>query len=130
MTVTLATLAWCFAQADSTNAAVQLSAGIGVTALVAANMYVIFFNLSWGPVMWVMLGEMFPNQMRGSALAVAGAAQWLANFVVSSSFPWLAHHIGLPITYGAYAGFALLSSFFVRAAVYETKGMELEAMKG
>lgn len=130
MTLTLGMLAWCFAQAHTNGGVVQLPSGVGVTALVAANLYVVFFNLSWGPVMWVMLGEMFPNQMRGSALAVAGAAQWLANFAVSSSFPWLAHQIGLPITYGAYAGFALLSFLFVRAAVKETKGIELEAMKG
>lgn len=64
--------------------------GVGTMALYAANICVIFFNLSWEPVMWVMLGDMFPNQMRGSALAVAGAAQWLANFAVSSSFAWLA----------------------------------------
>jgi SP family sugar:H+ symporter-like MFS transporter len=80
--------------------------------------------------MWVMLGEMFPNQMRGSALAVAGAAQWLANFAVSFSFPWLAKNVGLPVTYGAYATFALISFFFVRAYVQETKGVELEAMQG
>ena len=90
----------------------------------------VFFNLSWGPVMWVMLGEMFPNQMRGSALAVAGAAQWMANFAVSSSFPWLSKNIGLPVTYGAYTAFALLSFLFVRRFVHETKGVELEAMQG
>ena len=130
MTVTLATLAWCFAQADTSAGAVQLPPGVGVAALLAANAYVIFFNLSWGPVMWVMLGEMFPNQIRGSALAVAGAAQWLANFAVSSSFPWLASQVGLPVTYGAYAGFALLSFLFVRTAVRETRGIELEDMQG
>jgi SP family sugar:H+ symporter-like MFS transporter len=80
--------------------------------------------------MWVMLGEMFPNQMRGSALAVAGAAQWTANFAVSSSFPWLSKNIGLPVTYGAYTVFALLSFLFVRRFVHETKGVELEAMQG
>jgi MFS transporter, SP family, sugar:H+ symporter len=79
--------------------------------------------------MWVMLGEMFPNQMRGSALAVAGAAQWTANFAVSSSFPWLSKNIGLPVTYGAYTVFALLSFLFVRRFVHETKGVELEAMQ-
>ena len=49
----------------------QLTHNMGLVALVAANAYVIFFNGTWGPVMWVMLGEMFPNQIRGSALAVA-----------------------------------------------------------
>jgi SP family sugar:H+ symporter-like MFS transporter len=68
--------------------------------------------------------------MRGSALAVAGAAQWLANFLVSSSFPWLAKNVGLPGTYGAYAAFALLSFVFVQTMIRETKGIELEAMEG
>ena len=80
--------------------------------------------------MWVMLGEMFPNQMRGSALAVAGAAQWSANFLVSSSFPWLAKNLGLSVTYGMYTLGALLSLIFVAMAVRETKGIELEAMEG
>lgn len=130
MTATLGILAWAFAQATTTGGHVSLPAGVGTTALVAANVYVVFFNLSWGPVMWVMLGEMFPNQMRGSALAVAGAAQWLANFAVSSSFPWLAKNIGLPVTYAAYTVFALISFVFVLRAVHETKGRELEAMQG
>ncbi|HSI17148.1 MAG TPA: sugar porter family MFS transporter [Sphingomonas sp.] len=130
MTVTLGALCWCFAQASFIDGHLTLPAGVGPIALIAANAYVVFFNLSWGPVMWVMLGEMFPNQMRGSALAVAGAAQWLANFMVSFSFPWLAKNIGLPVTYGGYATFALISFFFVRAYVRETKGVELEAMQG
>ena len=101
-----------------------------MAALVSANLYVVFFNLSWGPVMWVMLGEMFPNQIRGSGLAVAGFAQWMANYAISVSFPVLAASIGLVITYGLYALAALVSFFFVRAMVHETKGMELEHMQG
>jgi SP family sugar:H+ symporter-like MFS transporter len=76
------------------------------------------------------LGEMFPNQIRGSGLAVAGAAQWLANFAVSMSFPWAAKNIGLPVTYGFYAAFAFLSILFVLKMVHETKGTELEDMVG
>lgn len=130
MAVTLGILAWSFTQGSIVAGHLVLPDGVGTTALFAANVYVVFFNLSWGPVMWVMLGEMFPNQMRGSALAVAGAAQWIANFVVSSSFPWLAKNVGLPVTYGAYTAFALLSFLFVRTYVRETKGIELEAMQG
>ena len=58
---------------------------MGMVALIAANLYVIFFNGTWGPVMWVMLGEMFPNQIRGSALAVAGFAQWFANYLIAQT---------------------------------------------
>ena len=57
-----------------------LSPSAGIAALVAANAFVFCFNFSWGPVMWVMLGEIFPNTLRGSALALAGLAQWTANF--------------------------------------------------
>jgi MFS transporter, SP family, sugar:H+ symporter len=77
-----------------------------------------------------MLGEMFPNQIRGSGLAVAGAAQWLANFAISFSFPWLAKNIGLPVTYGFYTLCAAISVLFVLTMVYETKGRELEDMTG
>lgn len=130
MALTLGALAWCFAHDQFIGGKLLLPAAVGTAALIAANLYVVFFNLSWGPVMWVMLGEMFPNRMRGSALAVAGAAQWLANFAVSSSFPWLAKNVGLSWTYVAYATFAAASCVFVHSAVRETKGLELEHMPG
>ncbi len=130
MTITLGILTFCFADGSFVAGKLVLPPGIGTLALVAANAYVVFFNFSWGPVMWVMLGEMFPNQMRGSGLAVAGAAQWLANFLVSFSFPWLAKNIGLPITYGFYTAGAFFSIIFVIRMVYETRGRELEDMAG
>lgn len=130
MAVTLAILTICFASGSFVGDNLVLPEGVGTIALFAANIYVIFFNFSWGPVMWVMLGEMFPNQIRGSGLAVAGAAQWTANFAVSMSFPWLAKNIGLPVTYGFYAGFAFISIIFVLKMVHETKGTELEDMVG
>ena len=97
---------------------------------VAANAYVVFFNISWGPVMWVMLGEMFPNQIRGSGLAVAGAAQWTANFAVTVTFPILLAAAGLAATYSIYLVAAVISVFFVFRYVHETKGKELEQMQG
>ena len=131
MTVTLTAMALCFATArHGADGGLHLPAGIGLIALIAANAYTVLFNLSWGPVMWVLLGEMFPNQIRGSALAVSGAAQWLCNFLVSLSFPWLAANLGLPLTYAIYALSAALSLWFVAAAVRETRGVELEAMAG
>lgn len=128
MALTLAVMAWCFSQATGTGADLQLPGNIGPVALVAANLYVVFFGVSWGPVVWVLLGEMFPNRIRAIALAVAAAAQWLANFAITATFPMLAE-IGLDFAYGLYAAFALLSLVFVLAAVRETKGMELEAMR-
>ncbi len=130
MAVTLGVLTWCFSVGTFIDGKLTLPDGVGTIALYAANFYVIFFNFSWGPVMWVMLGEMFPNQIRGSGLAVAGAAQWLANFAISFSFPWLAKNIGLPVTYGFYTVCAALSVLFVISMVYETKGRELEDMAG
>ncbi|MFD1611489.1 sugar porter family MFS transporter [Sphingomonas tabacisoli] len=131
MAATLATVAWAFSTAVTDAAgAVSLPGSNGLIALVAANLYTVFFNMSWGPIMWVMLGEMFPNQLRGSGLAVAGFAQWIANATVSVSFPTLATSPGLAVTYVGYAVFALISYFFTRAMVHETKGLELEEMKG
>jgi SP family sugar:H+ symporter-like MFS transporter len=129
MAVTLGILTWCFSTATTVNGALHLADNTGVIALFAANAYVVFFNLSWGPVMWVMLGEMFPNQMRGSALAVCGFAQWIANFAISVSFPALAA-ISLPMTYGFYALSAVVSFFLVQKLIKETRGTELENMVG
>lgn len=129
MTATLALMAWCFAQAGAgAGGELQLPEPWGATALVAANLYVVFFGMSWGPVVWVLLGEMFPNRIRAIALAVAASAQWLANFAITSSFPRLAE-FGLSFAYGLYAAFALLSLLFVVYAVRETKGLELEQMR-
>ncbi|GAA3259382.1 hypothetical protein GCM10020258_21120 [Sphingomonas yabuuchiae] len=131
MAVTLAIVAYAFSTAvTGADGAVSLPGNNGVIALVAANLYVIFFNASWGPVMWVMLGEMFPNQIRGSGLAVSGFAQWIANAAISVSFPALAVSPGLSVTYFGYAFFAAVSFFFVRAMVNETRGRELEDMAG
>ena len=130
MAVTLASMAWVFSSADNTGGHLHLIGSAGPIALVAANLYVIFFNVSWGPVMWVMLGEMFPNQIRGSALAVSGLAQWLANFAITMTFPMLLSGIGLGGAYGLYAFFAIVSVIFVVKCIHETKGMELEQMQG
>jgi len=130
MAVTLGAMTWAFSGA-ATDAAGNLVLGetAGYVALVAANLYVIFFNFSWGPVMWVMLGEMFPNQMRGSALAVAGLAQWGANYLVVQSFPAMADW-SLAGTYAIYTASAVISIFLVRSFIQETKGKELEEMQG
>ena len=129
MAVTLGVVAWCFSQGAIIDGSLHLPDPIGLIALIAANAYVVFFNFSWGPVMWVMLGEMFPNQMRGSALAVAGFAQWIANFAISVTFPTMAA-FSLVATYGFYAVSALISFFLVQAWVKETRGRELEDMTG
>lgn len=108
----------------------HLSDTMGIIALLAANAYVFFFNISWGPVMWVMLGEMFPNQIRGSGLAISGLFQWGSNFGITLTFPMLLGSIGLAGAYGLYTIASVISAFFVAYMVHETKGLELEEMQG
>ena len=106
---------------------VPVLGSMGPIAIVAANLYVVFFGCSWGPVVWVMLGEMFNNKIRAMALGVAAAAQWIANFLVSTTFPPL-KEAGLGLAYGLYTLFAVLATIFVIKFVKETKGKELEEM--
>ena len=132
MAVTLGLVAFAFSTGALVDGSLKLSTSMGLLALIAANIYVVFFNFSWGPVMWVMLGEMFPNQIRGSGLAVAGFFQWIANFVITLTFPIMLALPGVGLTgaYGVYTVFAIISIFFVVWAVKETKGKELEDMQG
>jgi SP family sugar:H+ symporter-like MFS transporter len=132
MTVALGTMALAFSfaelvTADDGSTSAQLGAPWSIIALIAANLFVVGFGATWGPVVWVLLGEMFPNRIRASALAVAAAAQWLANFFISTTFP-IFSSISLTFAYGFYAFFSLLSFFFVLWRVKETKGRELEEM--
>jgi MFS transporter, SP family, sugar:H+ symporter len=130
MAVTLFVMVYAFAQGALVDGALVLPGHSGMIAVIAANLYVIFFNVSWGPVMWVMLGEMFPNQIRGSALAVCGFAQWFANYLIAQSFPVMLTGMGLAASYSFYAVCAVISFFLVQKFINETKGKELEAMEG
>ena len=131
MALTLGAMTWAFSNGSLDAAGnLSLTQNFGMVAVVAANLYVIFFNVSWGPVMWVMLGEMFPNQLRGSALAVCGLAQWGANYAVVQTFPGMASGWGLAPTYLFYTISAAVSFFLVRAFIKETAGKELEEMEG
>lgn len=128
MFLSLATMTWLFSQAplDAAGSPV-LTGNAGVAALIAANAFVVFFGMSWGPAVWVLLGEMFNNKIRGTALGVAAAAQWLANFAISTTFPAMAA-VGLWFAYGFYTVAALASLLFVLRLVPETRGVELEDM--
>jgi SP family sugar:H+ symporter-like MFS transporter len=130
MAVTLFAMVYAFSQGALVDGKLVLPGQTGMIAVVAANLYVIFFNVSWGPVMWVMLGEMFPNQIRGSALAVCGFAQWFANYLIAQAFPIMLAGIGLAASYSFYAVCAVISFFLVQRFIQETKGKELEAMEG
>ena len=131
MAITLGILVVAFFNATTAaDGSLSLDGIFGPMALIAANLYVVFFNGSWGPVMWVMLGEMFPNQIRGTGLAVSGLAQWGSNFGITITFPVLLGSIGLGGAYGLYTACAVLSIFFVAGMVHETRGIELEKMQG
>src|SRR5207248_5749451 len=126
---TLAIMAIVFATAPTGAAGrPELNRGAAVIGLFAANLYIVAFGVSWGPVMWVLLGEMFPNRLRGAALAVSGATNWAANFAVTVTFLPLLKCAGLASAYGLYAGAALISFLFVWFTVRETKGKTLEQM--
>ena len=129
MAVTLGAMAAVFATARvGVNGTPLLTHGAAVTGLVAANLYIVAFAMSWGPVMWVLLGEMFPNRMRGAALAVSGATNWVTNFIVTVTFLPLLNVAGLAGAYVLYAVAAVVSLPFVWALVRETRGKALEQM--
>ena len=130
MAITLSLMVYAFANGEMDSSGNLDLGSYGTLALIAANAYVVMFNFSWGPVMWVLLGEMFPNQMRGSGLAIAGLAQWGANFAITLSFPIMLGSIGLIGAYGFYAICAGISVVFVSKYVFETRGKTLEEMQG
>lgn len=129
MTVTLATMAIIFGTARVVDGNPVLEGAQGPIALIAANLFVVSFGMSWGPVTWVLLGEIFPNRMRAAALSVAAGGQWVANWIITVTFPGL-KDVSLALAYGLYALFALLSLLFVYKFITETKGKQLEDMQG
>ncbi|WP_165725424.1 sugar porter family MFS transporter [Pseudoalteromonas sp. SA25] len=129
MFISLSALTYIFGSAGLDDAGkLALSDNMGTFALIMANLFVVFFGLSWGPVVWVLLGEMFNNRIRGAALAVAASAQWIANFAITMTFPIMLANIGLAGAYGFYALSALISIFFVVKYIKETRGKTLESM--
>ncbi|TXL85014.1 sugar porter family MFS transporter [Streptomyces sp. IB2014 016-6] len=127
MTVSLALAAWAFSYKSGSGTDISIPNTQGTVALVAAHSFVLFFALSWGVVVWVLLGEMFPGRIRAAALGVAASAQWIANWAVTVTFPTLSDW-DLSGAYVIYSGFALLSIFFILKWIPETKGKALEEM--
>ena len=127
MAATLGLCAWMFSYGSHVNGKTTMPKAQGIVALIGANAYVFFFAMSWGVVVWVLLGEMFPNRIRALALSVAASAQWLANWLVTVSFPSLSRW-SLAGAYSLYAIAAAISIPFVYYLVRETKGKTLESM--
>ncbi len=108
---------------------------MGLLSLIFMLLYTAGFAFSWGPVVWVMLSEIFPNKIRGKAMAVAVAAQWIANYLISSTFPilnkssWLNHYFNHAFAYWLYGFMGVLAAIFVYKMLPETKGKTLEEME-
>jgi SP family xylose:H+ symportor-like MFS transporter len=110
------------------------SGTVGTAALIAVVAYIAGFALSWGPVVWVLLSEIFPNPIKGKAMALAVAAQWIANLFVSWSFKVLDGNSTLNamfnhgFAYWIYGAMSFIAAWFVWRYVPETKGHRLEAI--
>ena len=108
---------------------------VGLSSLIFMMIYVASFALSWGPVVWVMLAEMYPNNIRSTAMAIAVAVQWAANYLVSWTFPIMDKHSVLNslfnhgFSYWLYAVMSILAAVFVWKMVPETKQKSLEEME-
>lgn len=108
----------------------------GVLALILMLVYVACFGFSWGPVVWVLLSEIFPNKIRGKVMAIAVASQWISNYLVSWTFPMMDKNTYLldkfhhGFAYWIYGLMSLLAMYFVWKYVPETKGKTLEEMEG
>jgi len=101
---------------------------IGIWTLVFIVVFTASFMMSWGPICWVYISELFPNKIRGQAVAIAVAAQWTANYVISSTYPPMMEYSST-LTYAFYCLMALLSALFVWKMVPETKGKSLEEIE-
>ncbi|WP_159951714.1 D-xylose transporter XylE [Polaribacter septentrionalilitoris] len=114
---------------------VFFSGATGYLALGCMMLYVASFALSWGPVTWVLLSEIFPNKIRGKAMAIAVAAQWISNYLVSLTFPMMNDNSALTeqfnhgFAYWVYGAMSLLAMWFVWKYIPETKGKTLEEME-
>ncbi|MDR1527019.1 MAG: D-xylose transporter XylE [Dysgonamonadaceae bacterium] len=99
----------------------------GIVPVLSIIVYAAFFMMSWGPVCWVLISEIFPNTIRGQAVALAVAFQWIFNYIVSSTFPPL-YDFSPMVAYGLYGAMCILAAVFVWKWVPETKGKTLEEM--
>jgi sugar porter (SP) family MFS transporter len=122
MFVALTVMAYAFSQP-------HLSGSLGTIALVSMMAYVGCFAFSFGPILWLLISEIFPLPVRGAGMSVSTLANWVGNFAVSQSFLGLVERLGSPATFGAYAALCIVTIIFVRAMVPETKQELLEQVR-
>lgn len=128
MTLFLAVAALGFANAQQSADGLTLVGIWAPITIVAVYAFYLSFCGTWGPAMWVVLGEVFPNSIRGVGIAVATAFNWIGNFFVSTTFPSFQNGLGVGPAYLLYAVFSLLSLLFVWKMLPETNGVALEDM--
>ncbi len=103
-------------------------AELKLLCMISIMLYSVSFMYSWGPICWVLIAEVFPNTIRGAAVAIAVAFQWIFNWIVSTSFVPMANSMGYMFTYSLYGVICILAAVFVWRLVPETKGKTLEDM--
>lgn len=102
---------------------------VGIVTLLCLVTFILSFGISWGPVVWVMLPEVLPLGVRGTAMGVANLLHWLANILVALTFPVLLEAMGMGPLFLIFAGIGICSFWFVAAKVTETKGRSLEQIE-
>jgi SP family sugar:H+ symporter-like MFS transporter len=127
MVLALGALAFSFSTATGAGDNVSLGRSAAITALIAMNVFALAFGVTWGPVMWVMLSELFNSNVRTTAVAVCTAVNWMTNWAVTRTFPLLAE-AGLHLAYGLYTVFAALALIFVLKALPETSKRSLSCL--
>jgi len=101
----------------------------GPLVLVLTLLYIAFFAMTQGPILWVVISEIFPNRIRGRAMAIATAALWIADFAVSLSFPVIADKLHESFAFWLYAAMCAIDFVFIAAMLPETKGKSLEEIE-
>lgn len=100
-----------------------------IAIIVGSAGFIVSYALSWGPLLWVVLGEIFPLRIRGAAMAVSTLALWIADIAVSLSYPVMLAEVGQAVTFGMYTVICFGSYVFVRALLKETRGLSLERIE-
>lgn len=128
MGVSLWITGFIFMNASQDESGLVLSPTLSWSALISAHIFYIFFCCTWGPALWVVLGEIFPNTIRTTGLGIATCANWIGNVIVTWTFPPMLQHFGLATTYLFYGVCCIGSFFMVKYLIPETGNKELEDM--
>ena len=129
MALIMAGLGFIFSQGSFVDNNLVLPDGFAICAFILSMIFVAVFSGTWGTALWALLGEMFPNSMRASAIGICSSLLWLSNFFVLFTFPIMNEKLGLAITYMLYSAFQVMAFFVVKIFVRETKNIPLEDMQ-